>query len=125
VYYDKPAVSLILRVRSYFSNSDRRYRPGDGETICPPPMPVRLAADLRPSADGSTLHSPHISGGRRLLIRRQPACLWPRQLRHGTDRRTDRAIPNVPLWGGGHALVLFIFVFIYIFIALVTPPSVC
>ena len=29
------------------------YRPGRGETICPPPTAVRLAADLRPSADGS------------------------------------------------------------------------
>ena len=29
------------------------YRPGGGETICPPPMTVRLAADLRPSADES------------------------------------------------------------------------
>jgi len=28
------------------------YRPGGGETICPTSMAVRLAADLRPSADG-------------------------------------------------------------------------
>jgi len=87
-------------------------------------------ADAGSTRGGSTsvrgrVRSPHISGGRRLLSRRQPACLWPRQLRHGTNRRTDRAIPKCPLWGGGHALVLFIFVFIYIFIALVTPPSVC
>jgi len=38
------------------------YRPGGGETICLPSMAVRLAADLRPSADGSN-RSPHISGG--------------------------------------------------------------
>jgi len=61
--------------------------PGGGETICPPPMAVRLAADLRPSADGSAVHT--------WLSCRQPACLQPRaaarlgQLRHGTDRRTD------------------------------------
>ena len=30
----------------------------------PPPMAVRLAADLRPSADGSAFRGPHISGGR-------------------------------------------------------------
>ena len=28
------------------------------------------------------------------LSGRQPACIWARQLRHGTDRRTDRAIPK-------------------------------
>jgi len=33
--------------------SNNKISPGDGETICPP-MPVRykIAADLRPSADG-------------------------------------------------------------------------
>jgi len=34
------------------------YRPGGGETICPPPpTAVRLAADLRPSADGSAVRT--------------------------------------------------------------------
>jgi len=34
------------------------YRPAGGETICPPPpMAVRLAADLRPSADGSAVRT--------------------------------------------------------------------
>ena len=28
-----------------------------GETICPPPMALRLAADLRPSADGSAIRT--------------------------------------------------------------------
>jgi len=47
------------------------------------------------------VRSPHISGGRRWLSCRQPACLYARQLRHGTDRRTDRAIPKCRplLWG--------------------------
>jgi len=36
----------------------------------PPPMAVRLAADLRPSADGSAV--------RTWLSCRQPACLQPR-----------------------------------------------
>jgi len=42
-------------------------RPAGGETICPPPMAVRLAADLRPSADGSAV--------RTWLSCRQPAYL--------------------------------------------------
>jgi len=46
-----------------------RYRPGAAETICPLPMAVR-----------SKNRNPHISGGRRRLSCRQPACLWPRQL---------------------------------------------
>ena len=33
------------------------YRPGGGETICLPSMAVRLAADLRPSADGSAVRT--------------------------------------------------------------------
>jgi len=41
--------------------------------------------------------SPHISGGRRWLSCRQPACLQSGQLRRGTDRRTDRTIPKLPL----------------------------
>ena len=42
------------------------------------------------------VRSPHISGGRRWLSCRPPACLYPRQLRHGTDSRTDRVIPKCP-----------------------------
>ena len=60
---------------------------GGGETICSPAMAVRLAADLRPSADGSAVHT--------WLICRQPACLQPRAaacLRLGQDRRTDHGI---------------------------------
>ena len=38
-------------------SSATSYRPGGGETICPPPMAVRLAADLRPSADGSAVRT--------------------------------------------------------------------
>jgi len=49
-----------------------RYRPGGGETICPPPMAVR----------------------RWQKSRRWLSC------RHGTDRRTDRAIPKCPLGRG-------------------------
>ena len=76
-----------------------RYRPWSGETICP--------------ADGSS-----IKKSRRIYVRPrtgpQSAHLWwpavaklqpasvpmPRQLRRGTDRRTDRAIPKWPLRRG-------------------------
>ena len=71
-----------------------RCRPGAGETICPP---RRWQFGGGKNRGGSTsvrgrVRSPHISGARRWLSCRQPACLSPRQLRHGTDRRTDRGI---------------------------------
>ena len=34
-----------------------KLSPGGGETICPLPMAIRLVADLRPSADGSAVHT--------------------------------------------------------------------
>ena len=78
------------------------YRLEGGETICPPPpIAVRLAADLRPSADGSAGHT--------WLSCRQPACLQPNaaarlvQLRHGTERQTYGRIAvslNSPSYGG-------------------------
>ena len=64
----------------------------------PPPMAVRLAADLHPSADGSAV--------RTWLRCRQPACLQPGaaarlgQLRHWTERRTDRGIAQCPIRQG-------------------------
>ena len=42
------------------------------------------------------VRSPHISGGRRWISCRQPACLLARQLCHGTDTLTDCAIPKCP-----------------------------
>jgi len=45
--------------------------------------------------------SPHISGGRRWLSRRQPVCLQPGQLRHGTNRRTDHTISKCSPLGRG------------------------
>ena len=69
-----------------------RYRPGGSETIWPPPMAVRrghiVSPPIRPSASISwsknrgrstsvrgQVRSPHISGGRRWLSCRLPACL--------------------------------------------------
>jgi len=40
------------------------YRPGGRrDDMPPPPMAVRLAADLRPSADGSAVRTPLVAGG--------------------------------------------------------------
>jgi len=72
-----------------------RYRPGNGDTICP--------ADGSSTRDGSTsvrgrVRSPHISGGRWWLQPRV-AAPWDRQ----TDRQTDgsryRLIPPAPTAG--------------------------
>jgi len=69
------------------------------------PPPCWWQFDAGKTRGGSTsvrgrVYSPHISGGRRWLNCRQPACLLPRQLRRGTDRRTDRAIPKCPSRAG-------------------------
>ena len=51
--------------------------PGSGETICPQPMAVRSknrGRSTRTSVRGP-VRSPHISGGRRWLSCRRPACL--------------------------------------------------
>jgi len=45
---------------SIASGTERRYAPADGSSI------PEIAADLRPSADGSAVRSPHISGGYKL-----------------------------------------------------------
>ena len=58
----------------------------------PPPMAVRSKNRGGSKSVRGRVRSPHISGGRRWLSCRQAACLQPRQLRHGTDRRTNRAI---------------------------------
>jgi len=60
-----------------------------------PPMAVRLAADLRPSADGSTVRT---SGGRQRLKLQAASVPIARaavrlgHLRNGTDRRRERGI---------------------------------
>ena len=42
-----------------------RYRAGGGETICPRrwQFDPKIAADLRPSADGSAVRTPLVAGG--------------------------------------------------------------
>jgi len=48
-------------------NTITRYRPGGGETICPPAdgssMVSKIAADLRPSADGSEVGTFLVASG--------------------------------------------------------------
>ena len=68
------------------------YRPGATRRYA--------AADSSSTSGGSTsvrgqVRSPRISGGRRWLCCRQPACLQPRPLRHGTDRRYRLLPPTV------------------------------
>jgi len=91
-----------------------------GRGVAPPPDPrYRLALDLATPLGIAPMgaarryvgrrqnsrriygrvRGPHISGGRPWLRCRQPACLEPRQPRHVTDRRTDRAIPKCPQGG--------------------------
>jgi len=65
--YNKISGRHIHEIIAYVKIHVTSYRPGGGETICPRPMAVRLAADLRPSADGSAV--------RTWLSCTQPACL--------------------------------------------------
>ena len=90
-------------------------RRGRRYNMLPPTTAVRrwhiVSPPIRPSASvngsknrrGCTsvrgrvrARSLHVSGGRQWLSCRQPAYLQPKQLHHGTDRRTDRAIPKCP-----------------------------
>jgi len=66
----------------------------------PPPMAARSKNRGGSTSVRGRVRSPHISGGRRWLRCRQPACLQPRQLRHGTDGRIA-LFQNAPL-GWGH-----------------------
>ena len=49
---------------SWSAHMQTSHRPGGSETICPPPRPmaVRLAVDLRPSADGSAVRTSLVAG---------------------------------------------------------------
>jgi len=66
----------------------RQYAPADGSLI---QKSRRIYVRL---------YSPYISGGRRWLSCRQPACQQPGQRHHGTDGRTHRAVPKCPLRRG-------------------------
>ena len=52
-----------------------------GETICPPPMAVRLVADLRPSADGSAVRTSLVAG----QLQAASVLIAYRQLRHAAS----------------------------------------
>ena len=65
--------------------------------MLPPPMAVRLAADLRPSADGSAVK--HISGGWPAAGSQRAFSLgWDRQMGRQTDGSRYRLMS--PLWLG-------------------------
>ena len=77
-----------------------RYRPGGGEMICMPPADgssavAKIAADLpiyvRPRTDPQSAHL-WWPAAAKLQAASVPSLY--RQLRHGTDIRTDRAIPK-------------------------------
>jgi len=77
-----------------------RYRPGGGEMICMPPADgssavAKIAADLpiyvRPRTDPQSAHL-WWPAAAKLQAASVPSLY--RQLRHGTDIRTDRAIPR-------------------------------
>ena len=95
---------LILQ----FSNSWRRYTYlWEHTNSVSLPLNYRTLGgrDHMPPADGSSIQKSRriyvrLRAGRQWLSCRQPACLQPRQLRHGTERRTDHAIPKCPLLRG-------------------------
>ena len=67
-----------------------------------PPMAVRLAADLRPSADGSAVRTSLVAGHLQATSVRIARAAAPRSQRAyclsaETDRRTDRLMPPVRL----------------------------
>jgi len=72
------------------------YRPEEGETICPPPTAVRLAADT--SVRGR-VRSPHMA---KLQAASVPIAYGSCAPRAGTDRRTIAVSLNAPLYGVGH-----------------------
>jgi len=71
------------------------YRPGGGETICAPPIAVRLAADLRPSADASAVRTSLVAGKLQAASVPIAYAAAPRSQRFyslGWDRQTDERI---------------------------------
>jgi len=76
------------------ASNNKLSSPG-GETICPPPMALRSNNRGGSTSVRGRVRSPHISGGRRWLSCRQPACIQPRQLRNRTGRWTERQTDGI------------------------------
>ena len=103
-------------IKELTTANSTRYRPGGGETICPPPMAVRrwhiVSPSIRPSASvRGSKKSPRIYVRPRTgpqsahlwwLSCRQPACRMSIAYRAAAprDRRADRAVPKCPLGRG-------------------------
>jgi len=63
---DAKAIDFIGTPRSQRCNNimtKNVIAPGAARRCMPPPMAVRLAADLRPSADGSAVHTSLVASG--------------------------------------------------------------
>ena len=94
-------IGLLYRSYAFYCRQQQAIAPRAARRYAP----RRRQINGGKNRGGSTsvrgrIRSPHISGCRRWLNCRQPACLLPRQLRRGTDRRTDRAIPKCPSRAG-------------------------
>ena len=79
---------LLQNILQHAADTIVKLSPRGQRDDMPPPIAVRLVADLRPSADGSAVRI-------WLSCRRMPiewAAARLGQLRHGTDRRTYRHI---------------------------------
>jgi len=66
----------------------------------PPPMAVRLAADLRPSVDASAVRTSLVAG-QLAGSQRAYSLGWDRQTYRQTDRRTDRGMAEMSPDSGG------------------------
>ena len=87
------AMTSVLPLRR--RRSTAQTESAEGASIREGAIERRWQFDGGKNRGGSTsvrgrVRSPHISGGGRWLSCSQTACLLPRQLRHGTDRRTDK-----------------------------------
>jgi len=58
-----PAHTSRIGHRSSVNRKQQVIAPGAAGRYAPPPMAVRLAADLRPSADGSAVRTSLVAGG--------------------------------------------------------------
>jgi len=84
-----PCVRACVRAKYAASQLSNKLSSRERRDDMPPPMAVRLAADLRPSADGSAVRPSLVAGGG---VSGSQRAYSLGQLRPGTDRRADRGI---------------------------------
>ena len=113
---------ISLRIFGYFSpasphvsslNYARSHKVslrGRRDDMPPPPMAVRSKNRGGSTSVHGRVRSSHISGGRRWISCRQPACLCLGSCAMGqTDRRTDRAILKCPQDAGHNKLSIHLY----------------